>query len=57
MMTLDEAQKVASIIATADGGCSNWVCALIRECSQVFPKFDWVKLVVETGEFTKEELV
>ena len=38
-MTLDEAQKLADIISTADGGCSDCVGDLIKRLNDSFPTF------------------
>lgn len=40
-MTLEEVQKVARIIGTADSGCSVCVGALTRRLQQQFPEFTW----------------
>jgi hypothetical protein len=40
-MTLDEANKVATIISQADGGCSHCVEVLRELCEENFPEFCW----------------
>lgn len=40
-MTLEDAQKVADIVAQADGGCSTCVGALIYDLNNAFPEFAW----------------
>lgn len=40
-MTLEEAQAVADIVATADNGCSSCVGSLCRMLAQDFPQFTW----------------
>ncbi|MDP3938242.1 MAG: hypothetical protein Q8R92_08910 [Deltaproteobacteria bacterium] len=40
-MTLDEAQKVASIVATADHSCSVCVGNLVDQLNEAFPEFYW----------------
>jgi hypothetical protein len=41
-MTIDDAQKIAKIIGTADGGCSNCVGDLVERLSKMFPSFRWI---------------
>jgi hypothetical protein len=43
-MTLEEAQKVINIMATADGGCSVCVGSLFEMFQSEFPEF-FVKLI------------
>jgi hypothetical protein len=38
-MTLEEAEKIAKIISTADGGCSNCVIEMTEEWNKVFPEY------------------
>jgi len=38
-MTLEEAQMIAKIIGTADGGCSHCVPALAAHLTREFPQF------------------
>jgi hypothetical protein len=40
-LTLEEARKVAAIVAYADGGCSHCVAALVKELDETFPEFSW----------------
>lgn len=40
-MTIEEAQKVANIIAQADSGCPYCVGWLLREARKIFPEFVW----------------
>lgn len=40
-MTLEEAQKVAAILAKADGGCSNCYNDLMESAQEAFPAFEW----------------
>lgn len=40
-MTEREAQQVAAILATADGGCSNCVERLVELMRRRFPGFSW----------------
>ena len=40
-MTLKDAEKVAKIIATADGGCGPCVTGLAYECEEAWPEFEW----------------
>ena len=48
-MTEQEAQQVATVLATADDGC--WPCAsdLAGEMVKVFPDYDWKRLVRVAG--------
>ena len=39
--TLEEAKKVASIIETADNGCSVCVYYLVELANKIFPEFIW----------------
>lgn len=41
-MTQDEANKIAEIIACADGGCSNCVTELVELARQQFPEIEWI---------------
>lgn len=41
-MTLVEAQKVAAIVATADGGCSVCVRDLVEQLNETFKDFTWL---------------
>ncbi len=38
-MTLEEMEKLATIISTADGGCPHCITRLIDEMHQAFPEF------------------
>jgi hypothetical protein len=40
-MTIEEAQRIAAIVATADNGCSNCVGALADQLKAAFPEFEW----------------
>jgi hypothetical protein len=40
-MTLDEAQKIAAILAEADDGCSQCVGDLVSIANHKFPEFEW----------------
>lgn len=40
-MTLEEAKKVATIVGTADGGCSHCVGYLREKLAKTFPQFKW----------------
>jgi hypothetical protein len=40
-MTLDEAQKIAAIIGTADSGCPVCIGKLVDLCNKSFPDFEW----------------
>lgn len=40
-MTIDEAKKIAAIVATADGGCSECVKDLCLRLNEAFPEFVW----------------
>lgn len=40
-MTLDEAQRVGRIVATADGGCPYCACELLGHLAAEFPEFVW----------------
>jgi len=40
-MTIDEAKKIAGIIATANGGCSCCVSRLCDILNDEFPEFNW----------------
>jgi hypothetical protein len=40
-MTLDEANKVASLFDQADGGCDHCAYRLREEAQTVFPEFNW----------------
>lgn len=46
-MTLEEAEKVARVAETADGGCSHCVSGMAEELQEAFPEFIW--------EFHEEE--
>lgn len=46
-MTYEEAVKVASLISTADGGCSECVCTLLSGLMDEFPSVDWDRAFVE----------
>lgn len=39
-MTIEEMQKIAMIISTADNGCSTCVGKLIDEVNKAFPEFE-----------------
>lgn len=43
-MTREEAEKVAAIFATADGGCADCVHALAKVARKAFPGFPWVEM-------------
>jgi hypothetical protein len=43
-MTQEEATKVASILLTADGGCSHCANNLFKNIAEIFPEFDWEAL-------------
>jgi hypothetical protein len=40
-MTLEEAQKVARVLETADSRCSCCVRSLARRIGEAFPEFRW----------------
>lgn len=40
-MTLEDAQKIAMIVATADGGCPCCVDNLVKQLRPAFPDFRW----------------
>lgn len=46
-MTLDEAEKIAVICCTADGGCSVCVSNLEELLNTMFPEFVWTLNVSE----------
>lgn len=50
MITEQEAEQIAAVLATADGG-SCWPCAgdLADEMVKVFPDYDWKQLVRTAG--------
>ena len=50
-MTIQEAEKIARIIVTADGGCRVCVQELASEMQEMFPEFEWIfdKRGFETG--------
>ena len=41
-MTLDEAQMIAKIVGTADGGCPTCVSMLVEHLNREFPQFVFV---------------
>ena len=41
-MTLEEAQKIADIISTADDGCHSCVSNLAEHLTEEFPGFAWI---------------
>lgn len=41
-MTLDDANAVGAIVATADGRCSTCVGGLVHRLRERFPEFTWV---------------
>ncbi len=51
-MTLAEAQKIAVIVANADGGCHACVESLVNMLIDAFPEFDW-DCPEDTNEFYK----
>ena len=56
-MTGRDAKKVATIIGTADGGCSHCAEALAEKMQALFPEHDWMELmVVRDGDDAMEEL-
>ena len=40
-MTLEEAQTIARIAGTADGGCATCVGHLMEQLNAAFPQFAW----------------
>ena len=48
-MTLEEAQKVASVLGGADGGCQNCVSGLAGDMEYYFPEYKWTP--VQDGPF------
>lgn len=40
-MTLEEAQKVARVVAKADGGCLDCVSSLVDKLNRELPEFEW----------------
>lgn len=48
-MTIQEAIKVARIVASADGGCSTCCAYLVDSLNDLFPEFTWT--MVESAEF------
>lgn len=40
-VTLDEANKIAAVIGTADSACSNCVGSLVEKMNVNFPQFVW----------------
>lgn len=40
-MSIEEAEKLSIIIATADGGCASCVSSLASELNDHFPGFEW----------------
>ncbi|MBB5985992.1 hypothetical protein [Sphingobium lignivorans] len=49
-MTLEEAQKAADIIGTADGGCTTCINRLIKRFEAAFPEFELVRTSEEINE-------
>ena len=41
-MRIDEAIKIAEIVATADSGCSQCVRDLVMQLEDAFPEFQWL---------------
>jgi hypothetical protein len=40
-MTLEEAQQIGKIVATADGGCDGCARDLVKQLNEAFPSFEW----------------
>lgn len=40
-MNIEEANRIAGIVGTADGGCVHCVGALVRSLNEDFPEFIW----------------
>jgi hypothetical protein len=40
-MTLEEAEKIATIAETADGGCPYCVGSIVEQLGEAFPEFQW----------------
>ena len=53
-MTKDEAQIIAKIAATADGGCSVCVRGIAGYLMHFFPEHDWKSFLVEIAVRKKE---
>jgi hypothetical protein len=41
-MTLEEAEKIAKIASTADGGCGQCCTSLADQLNEAFPEYEWV---------------
>lgn len=41
-MNLQEAQAIASICGSADGGCTVCVRSLVELLQEFFPEFEWI---------------
>lgn len=50
-MTMEEARRVASVLALADGGCSHCVSDLVARMQTLFPEFDWKGIVAGYDAF------
>lgn len=50
-MTKDEAEVVAAVLATADGGCQCCAERLAEKMQEKFPGFNWWAMVREAGRF------
>lgn len=49
-MTKRDAEKVAAIAITADGGCPNCVIPLLTALANAFPAYDWRELGLKAKE-------
>jgi hypothetical protein len=55
-MTDDEARKIAQVIKGADGGCHVCYEALAEDLNELFPAWDWVRLVRLADGYTEDEI-
>lgn len=54
-MTREEAEKIAAVIATADGGCGPCVSSLCELMSKAFPAFEWA--IGEADRYPDQDVV
>lgn len=55
MMTLDDANKVANIVGTADNGCSVCIAKLVQQLNIDFAYFTWTIGARVPGHFIGDE--
>ena len=56
-MNVEDARRVAGIVAGADGGCYHCAAQLAGDLNKAFPDFDWFELVATAeGYWSREQL-